>query len=73
MAMPARLTEEVRCARCGHTCSAASWRALPRQRTLRPDELAGYVSRWPLDAVVEVRACSGCGSAMARRAPSLSA
>jgi hypothetical protein len=58
----------VTCARCGHACPAAAWRALPRERTLTRADLAGYVSDWPVNAVVEVRSCAGCGGAIARRA-----
>jgi hypothetical protein len=68
MAILAWSTDVVRCARCGHSCPADAWQALPRERTLTRDELTGYVSQWPVDAVVEVRACAGCGRAMARRA-----
>jgi hypothetical protein len=58
----------VRCARCGYACPADAWRRLPKERTLTGADLTGCVSGWPADAVVEVRACEGCGSAMARRA-----
>jgi hypothetical protein len=66
MAMPL-----VRCARCGHACSADAWHALPRERTLTRADLAGCVSEWPVNAVVEVRPCAGCGGAIARRAESV--
>jgi hypothetical protein len=59
----------VRCARCGHTCSRDAWRALPTQRTLTSVDLGACVSSWPAGAVVEVRACTGCGAAIARRVP----
>jgi hypothetical protein len=39
---------------------------LPKQRTLTRADLAAYVSVWPPDAVVEVRACGGCGASIAR-------
>lgn len=61
----------VRCARCGHACPAAAWRALPTERTLTYADVAGYVSDWPANAVVEVRACTGCGGAIARRTESV--
>jgi hypothetical protein len=57
----------VRCARCGHCCSAEAWRALPKQRTLTRVDLGACVSTWPDGAVVEVRACAGCGTFIARR------
>lgn len=61
----------VRCARCGHACPVDAWRALPRERTLTRADVAGYVSEWPANAVVEVRPCAGCGGAIARRAESV--
>jgi hypothetical protein len=61
-----RLAPSIRCARCGHTCSADVWRSWPRQQTLTSADLTGYVSRWPSGVSVEVRACVGCGRAMAR-------
>ena len=57
----------IRCARCGHSCSAEAWRARPTERTLTHVDLGGCVIAWPADAVVEVRACVGCGKAIARR------
>jgi hypothetical protein len=57
----------VRCARCGHSCALDAWRALPVQRTLTSVDLGACVSTWPAGAVVEVRACTGCGAAIARR------
>jgi hypothetical protein len=62
--------QPVRCARCGYACAASAWGALPKERTLTPADVAGYVSAWPANAVVEVRACAGCGGAIARRAES---
>jgi hypothetical protein len=75
-AMDARTQREtpagsVRCARCGHSCAPEVWRALPVQRTLTSVDLGACVSTWPAGAVVEVRACLGCGAAIARRAGSL--
>jgi hypothetical protein len=55
------------CARCGHACAVEVWRSTPPERTLTEQELATCVSRWPVDARVEVRACRGCGSPVARR------
>jgi hypothetical protein len=68
MVMKPRPSEVVRCARCGYACSADVWRELPKERTLTSADLGGCVSEWPANAVVEVRACAGCGGAMARRA-----
>jgi hypothetical protein len=56
----------VQCARCGHACSTDAWRALPREQALTRDDLARVVSDWPDGVTVEVRACKGCGAALAR-------
>jgi hypothetical protein len=56
----------IKCARCGHACPADAWRALPTERRLTRADVAGYVSDWPANAVVEVRPCAGCGGAIAR-------
>jgi ribosomal protein S27E len=57
----------VRCACCGRASPLEAWRALPTMATLTASTLRDYVSAWPADAVVEVRACAGCGRAIARR------
>jgi hypothetical protein len=57
----------IRCARCGHTVPEDVWRTLPTERRLTRADLAGYVQPWPPNAVVEVRPCSKCGRAIARR------
>jgi hypothetical protein len=67
-AMQAQSSEVVRCARCGYSCAADTWRLLPKERTLTSADLGDCVSGWPANAVVEVRACAGCGRAMARTA-----
>ena len=67
MAMPAISSNIVQCARCGHACAADSWRAQPTAKTLTRADLAGCVSGWPDDEVVEVRDCVLCGGAIARR------
>ena len=54
------------CARCGHASRLDSWLARPARRTITPAELAGQVSAWPDGAVIEVRACTGCGGDVAR-------
>jgi hypothetical protein len=56
----------VQCARCGHACAVATWRALPRQHALTRADLAGVVTEWPSGMTVEVRACASCGRPMAR-------
>ena len=68
MAATAWSRNVVRCARCGHESTAEEWRARPSVRTLTSAELVGHVKPWPADAVVEVRACAGCGGSMARSA-----
>jgi hypothetical protein len=74
MAIQGHPKDTVCCARCGHTCSIEAWSRLPRQQTLTRTELVGCVSGWPVDAVVDVRPCAGCGGLIARRrrAPSAS-
>jgi hypothetical protein len=62
-----RSREVIRCARCGHACAADAWLTQPPVRTLTRADLGACVTQWPSDAVVEVRACAGCGGAMARR------
>lgn len=61
------MTAVVRCARCGESWTAQVWNELPVEQTLRAQDLAGYVSAWPADAVVHVRTCTGCGGRVARR------
>lgn len=61
----------VQCARCGHVCPAATWRELPRQRTLTHVDVMSYVSDWPPGVIVEVRSCAGCGEPIARSCVSL--
>jgi hypothetical protein len=57
----------VRCGACHRACPIEAWRAVPAVRTLTASDLGGYVSHWPDGFVVEVRPCSGCGHAIARR------
>ncbi|HEX3770277.1 MAG TPA: hypothetical protein VHV30_05410 [Polyangiaceae bacterium] len=57
----------VRCGACQRACPVEAWRASPALRTLTASELGGYVSHWPDGVVVEVRPCTGCGHAIARR------
>jgi hypothetical protein len=64
--MTGRSSNLVRCARCGHTCTADAWRSMPAEQTLTGRDLANCVSAWPADAVVEVRLCAGCGRPVAR-------
>jgi len=59
----------VQCARCGHACAVAAWRATPRQHALTRADLAGVVTEWPAGVTVEVRACAACGGAIARAVP----
>jgi hypothetical protein len=54
------------CAACSEGHSAAAWRDLPRICTLGQAELVPFVIGWPEGRVVEVRACSACGRAIAR-------
>jgi hypothetical protein len=54
------------CARCGHVCGLSAWRARHVERRITSEDLAGQVSAWPDGVVVEVRACGGCGGAIAR-------
>lgn len=57
----------VRCSSCPRTWPLDAWRALPTMATLTASNLRDYVSAWPSDTVIEVRACAGCGRAIARR------
>ena len=68
MAIQAWSREVVRRARCGHTTAKDAWLAQPAQRTLSHTDVVRCVNEWPPDAVIEVRACAGCGTAIARRA-----
>jgi hypothetical protein len=65
--MPANSGVVVRCACCQGAWPIEAWRALPTMATLTASTLRDYVSAWPADTVVEVRACLGCGRAIARR------
>jgi hypothetical protein len=56
----------VQCARCGHACAVAAWRAMPPQHALGRADLAGVVTEWPAGVTVEVRACAACGRPIAR-------
>jgi hypothetical protein len=62
------MTEIVRCARCGRSWTAELWLQLPLERMLSSRDVAAHVSVWPADAVVQIRACTGCGVAIARTA-----
>jgi hypothetical protein len=64
--MAVEAMEIVRCARCGHTCTADAWRSRPTERTLTGRDLANCVSVWRPNEVVEVRNCAGCGAPVAR-------
>jgi hypothetical protein len=57
----------VHCGSCQRVCPIEAWRAMPALRTLTASEVGGYVSHWPDGVVVEVRPCSACGHAIARR------
>jgi hypothetical protein len=61
-----RLSSDLSCARCGHRTSTEAWQQLPTLRTIVAADLAASVSDWPPDVVVEVRACPGCATPVAR-------
>jgi hypothetical protein len=65
--VPAAADAVVRCGACQRVFPVEAWRAVPALRTLTAAEVGGYVSHWPDGFVVEVRPCSGCGHAIARR------
>jgi hypothetical protein len=44
-----------------------AWRAQPTVQTLTHADVSGCVNGWPHDAVIEVRPCTRCGAAIARR------
>jgi hypothetical protein len=54
------------CARCGHACGVDAWRARPAERTVTFADVAGDLSAWPGNAVVEVRPCARCAAPLAR-------
>jgi len=62
------MTQIVRCARCGRSWTAELWMQLPLVRMLSSQDVAAHVSAWPANAVVQIRACTGCGGAIARTA-----
>jgi hypothetical protein len=66
-AEPANGETTVHCGACLRAWPLDAWRALPALTTLTASEVGGYVSHWPAGVVVEVRPCSGCGHAIARR------
>jgi hypothetical protein len=55
----------VRCAACGHTHTAAAWRAGPTLEVLDAKDVRRYVVGWE-DVAIEVRACAKCGRGIAR-------
>jgi ribosomal protein L37E len=61
-------SSDFRCSSCGHLHRARSWTELPTLRILTSAEVHEYVTTWPEEVVVAVRACSGCGAPMARTA-----
>lgn len=52
--------------RCGARYVPASFAKLAAVRRLEATEIAALVVRWPDDSVVDVRACAGCASPIAR-------
>jgi hypothetical protein len=67
--MNALATKEraVRCGSCGHTHSAAAWRARPMLHVLGASDVRAHVVGWT-DGAIEVRACAACGRSIARLA-----
>jgi hypothetical protein len=55
----------IACRLCRTVRDEKAWLALPRVARVAEDELATFVSRWPDDVVVDVRACT-CGAHIAR-------
>jgi hypothetical protein len=60
---------EIRCSRCGLRYVASAWRELDQVGTLTSTDVRAIVTDWPRSAVVEVRACRGCGGNLARIRP----
>jgi hypothetical protein len=52
--------------RCGVRYVASAFAKLAPVRRLEATEIAPLVVRWPDDTVVDVRACAGCASPIAR-------
>jgi hypothetical protein len=59
----------VGCDRCGSAYERNAWLALPLVARLEPEWLMTQVVGWRDDAIIEVRRCGRCGTAMSRRAP----
>jgi hypothetical protein len=57
---------EVVCAGCRRAYSRGEWLGLSIVDTLTSREVRPYVLAWKQGRVIEVRACSACGRAMAR-------
>jgi hypothetical protein len=56
----------VQCVSCHRAWTLEAWRALPATARLTAGDVRDYVVGWPASAVVEVRACEGCGRSIAR-------
>ena len=56
----------VQCVSCQRAWTLEAWRALPATARLTAGDVREYVVGWPASAVVEVRACEGCGRSIAR-------
>lgn len=52
--------------RCGARYVPAAFAKLAPVRRLEATEIAPLVVRWPDDTIVDVRACAGCASPIAR-------
>jgi len=56
-----------RCGRCGAGYDEAAWYALEVLRRVTTDEVRALVTVWPGEASIEVRGCSRCQGAIARK------
>jgi hypothetical protein len=56
-----------RCGRCGADYDEASWHALEVLRRVTTDEVRALVTAWPGGASIEVRGCTRCHGAIARK------
>jgi hypothetical protein len=64
---PRVATPFARCGHCGAGHDEASWLGLPVLRRVTTDEVRALVTVWPGGASIEVRGCSRCHGAIARK------
>jgi hypothetical protein len=55
-----------RCGRCGRAYAESEWDGLEIVDRIEGRRLQALVTVWPEERTIEVRACTGCGGALAR-------